>query len=314
MMIGKSIRRGFRHMIQRPKLALLLYAVPLLMAALMAVPIYVNLDNTIGITGFSRDLAEQFNVTLWADIIEESGTALMASLRQLVWFIPVFLLWNVASHVGLIHTLAEPARGGFWEGLGRFTGRGLALALLFLIPLLFLVIVTITVVGAIAEGQGEVGTFWLQLIVLPLLLIGLVAWLDLMQDYGRMFLVLEQTAVFPAWWRGIRWGLTQWRSGLIYLFWFIPALVLWVLPFWFDTITASATLAGMWGLLLLQQFILLLRSALTIGWIGSEVALFEHIREPVLVGPEPVMVETPDLPISDSIQTDYEGLTAPPTA
>ncbi len=274
-MFGSSIRAGFGHIKARPGLSILLYAFNIGVAALLAIPVFMILSNEFAGSGFSADFAQRFDIVLLWDAMESAGSALQAIIRQALWAIPLFILWKVASSVGLIHALSGNGQGAFWTGVGRHTLRALGLAVLYLLPLLILVGIVSVIIGIVAEGQGEVGTFWIQWVTWPAIVITLVAIVDLMHDYGRMHLVLNKNTIRQSWWRGIKWPFVNGTASWIYVFWFVIAGALWFVPFVLDTNAAAATAGAMWGLLLLQQATLFFRSAASVGWMGSEVAFFE---------------------------------------
>ena len=125
---------------------------------------------------------------------------------------------------------------------------------------------------------GEVGAFWINLVILPTLLISVLAVLDLMHDYARMALVVDEQKVFKAMFTGLAWPFKHGSASGLYVAWFVPATVLLLLPTVLDMNVAAATGGAIWGLFLMQQIVMLLRAAVTVGWFGSETALYETIR------------------------------------
>ncbi len=285
-MIGKSIAAGLAGIRRRFGLVVLLYGVNLALAFVLSVPVYFALQSSVGPTGFGADLAGGFDFVLWADVMEKAGAVLRALPLQLLWMIPLYLLWKTAASVGLIHALRGEQIRPFWQGVGRYTGKALLLALLFLVPLVVWIVLTLVaalMLGAILEG--EVGGFWLNLVIVPTLLVGGLAVLDLMHDYARIALVVAEQRVGKAAATGIAWPFRHGQASWLYLAWFVPALLLLLLPALLDANAVAATAGAVWGLFLLQQFVLLLRAAVTVGWIGSETAFYEMIwiREAPLI-------------------------------
>ncbi len=285
-MIGKSIAAGLAGIRRRFGLVVLLYGVNLALAFVLSVPVYFALQSSVGPTGFGADLAGGFDFVLWADIMEKAGAVLRALPLQLLWMTPLYLLWKTAASVGLIHALRGEQIRPFWQGVGRYTGKALLLALLFLVPLVVWIVLTLVaalMLGAILEG--EVGGFWLNLVIVPTLLVGGLAVLDLMHDYARIALVVAEQPVGKAAATGIAWPFRHGQASWLYLAWFVPALLLLLLPALLDANAVAATAGAVWGLFLLQQFVLLLRAAVTVGWIGSETAFYEMIwiREAPLI-------------------------------
>ncbi|HMB89313.1 MAG TPA: hypothetical protein VKP65_00610 [Rhodothermales bacterium] len=307
-MIRQSIAAGLAGIRRRPGLIALLYGMNLLLAFVLSVPVYFALQEAIGPTGFGEDLARSFDVVLWADILEKAGDVLQAIPFQLLWMVPLYLLWKVAASVGLIHALRGEQIRPFWEGVGRYTGRA------FLIALLYIVLFAAGIVGIIvltlilnSVWPGEVGTFWVNFVIVPTAFISMVAVLDLMHDFANIALVVEEKPVLQATLRGLRWPLKYGRASWLYLAWFVPAALLLLLPTVLDMTLTAGTGLAIFGLFLLQQLLLLLRAAMTVGWLGSEVAFFEAIwiQEAPLIAEE--AVEMPSAPGQPWLDAEQDG-------
>lgn len=288
-MIKQSIAAGFTGIRRRPGLVVLIYAMNLALAFILSVPVAITLGNTVGSTGFDADLAGGFDIVLWADIIEEAGKALLGLQLQLLWMIPLYLLWKAAASVGLIHALRGDDAQSFWQGVGRYTARAVLLGLLFLVLVLIGGGVLVVVAGVLAVlWPGEVGAFWINLVILPTCALVILAAFDLMHDYARMALVVGEKKVFKAMGSGLAWPFKRRKANALYAAWFVPAAVLLLLPTALDMNVAAATGGAVWGLFLMQQILLLLRAAVTVGWFGSETAFYETIqlREMPLIAEE----------------------------
>ena len=278
-MLQDAIRAGFTSIARRPGLAVLLYAVGGLLAFVLSTLVYNALADVVGPTGFGPDLARDFDVVLWADVLEEAGTTLGTVALHLLWIGPLYLLWQVAASVGLIHALAGSRTGSFWRGAGRYAGRALLLALLYGL-LAMGVFLPLAGLLALLDGvwDGEVAAFWIYGVVAPTLLIAALSVLDLMQDYSRIALVIEEQPVGRAWKVGVVWPFRHGAASQLYVAWFALAAVLLVLPMALDMSFTAATTSTIWLLFALQQLALLARAAATVGWLGSEVAFFEDVR------------------------------------
>ena len=197
-MTRSHIARGFTRATSRRSLILLLYLVGLGLAALLAVPVFRTIDTLFGSSGFSAELTEQFDIVLWADMMGEARGWLGAVLRQFFWAIPVFIVWKVASQVGLVYALKDDGQSSFWEGVSRYTLRGLLLALIYLLLGGFVVIVLWIILVAVLKGLEEPAQFWTAIVIGPLMSIAILATIDLMHDYARMRLVLRGDGIWSA--------------------------------------------------------------------------------------------------------------------
>jgi hypothetical protein len=257
----------------------LLFALDLALAFILSLAAAAIIGRELAPTGFSETLARDFDLVLWADMGEALGSATGTLLQQLVWVIPLWMFWKAVAHAGLVHALRGDAVRPFWQGVGRYAGRAVLLALLYLLAL----VVVAVVVGVVAvvlnlAWSGEVGAFWSNFVLVPTLLITLLAVLDLMHDYSRIALVVDEKKVLKAFATGVAWPVRHGQASWLYWLWFLPGLVLVLLPVWLDMSFVAATTLGIWGLFMLQQVVLLARSAVTVGWIGSETAFYEMIR------------------------------------
>lgn len=277
-MLVRSLATGIKGIKRRPGLVGLLYGLNLALAFVLAATVYTAMVQVVEGTGFGLDLAQQFDLALWADIIEEAGPALQGLLGQLFWIIPLYVLWKTAASVGLIHALRGDQDRSFWQGVARYTGRALLVAMLFVLLTVGWGIATLVVaLGSSAIWTGEVGIYWTNFVVVPLFFVFGVALLDLMHDYARIALVVDERPVMESTIRGIIWPFKHISAFLIYLAWWIPAVLLVVLPTLLDMNMVAATAAGIWGLFLVQQIVLVLRAGVTAAWLGSEVAFYETI-------------------------------------
>ena len=104
-----------------------------------------------------------------------------------------------------------------------------------------------------------------------MLFIGL-AFIDMMHDFARIELVVGKKKVMESWFAGVRWFLQSGSAHAVYLGWLAIGLVTMVLPFW-----TNIAVGGLFLAFVLQQVLLFIRSMVTVGWIASEVMLFEDL-------------------------------------
>jgi len=273
-MVTGYFRQGISNMARRPGLAGLLYGVNLVIGLLVTIPVYLALDAATATTGFSSDLATQFDITLWADVMEDAFPTLRGLLNQLFWIIPLILLWKTVASVGIISTLHTRGVRSFGQGIGEHAGRAIVLALAFLVPVIALFVgLGISVFILTAIWSGEVGGFWVILVFLPLTLVGGLALLDLMHDYARMELVIGEKKVVESILKGLSWPFRHFDSIGLYLAWFVVALLLLAIPTLIDIRPG-----GLWGVFVVQQFFLFTRAGVTIGWFGSEIDLYDSAQ------------------------------------
>lgn len=282
-MLVSYFSAGLKALRARPLLALLLFALQLFIANILAIPIASVLQSATAGTGFDHDLASGLDFALVVDILRDHPTLLSTPIAMLGWIIPLLLVWKAALSIGLVHALRGDASGAFWEGVGRYGIRSVLLSLVYLAPILvWTVLVAILSFVVTLVFPGEVGQFWTWLVLLPTLFITGVSILDLMHDYSRMAIVVGSKPVLESFFAGLRFPFRHGIASWLYLLWFVPAALLLVIP------TALEWAVGMGALVFIaQQIVLFGRSAVTVAWFGSEVALYESVAPAPEPEPEP---------------------------
>ena len=260
----------------RFRLVVLIYALNLLIVFAVAFPVYRIMMESVGTTGFGTDLLLEFDVLLWREILIENRESLVQLLWIVVFVIPVFWVWKTAVQMGTIYALHYEAMWSFWPGVFTHTLQGLFIGICFL-PLKAAWIV-LTFIGASVLSTyftGEVAAFWVMAVWMPTVLLSGLAVLELYQRYARLALVIRNSKVVPALKTGFVWPQRNSVVSLVYICWYVIALSVFLLSM---SVNAELHVGTSYVILalLVQQAIMLGRSAVTVGWVGSEVFLFEN--------------------------------------
>ncbi len=292
-----SLGAGARLIRERVGLVILLYALDLLVAVLLAVPVYNAVVEHVGITGFGPDLIERFDLVLWRDFLDLMTNALFGLGIQLLLAIPLYWIWKTASRMGVIYALHQGAIWPFWRGVGYYTWKGLLIGLLYL-PLKAIAVAIAVMIGMAFFNvwTGSVGAFWSLGVIMPFLVISAFAMVDLFQRYARIAVVVRHDSVWRAFTAGLAWPFKYGAASYLYLAWFGIVLLIFAVTQGLNAVLhvgVSAVLIGF----IVQQISLFTREAAVVGWIGSEVTLFErtHIHELPLIATEeePFVSDTP---------------------
>ncbi|GAB5519439.1 MAG: hypothetical protein RhofKO_16900 [Rhodothermales bacterium] len=301
----RFLKAGFDAAMRYKGVALLLFGVHLVLAYVLTQPLYHALDEVVSGTGFSMDLSQGFDLVLWVEIWETFGPAVYGFLGQLWWVVLLIGVWKAVSSVGVLHALYREHGAFFWSGLGQHGGRALSVALLFLLAACVWIGLVLFVGTVIAVAVGtEVGIFWTAFVVMPTLLISGLAVLDLMHDYARAGLVVERWTVGQAFRRGIGWPFRHGMASLLYVAWFVVALLVLALPFLLESWLPAYGKGTAWLRFGLQQGVFLLRAFVTVAWFGTTLAFFEHIqrKNAVLIAETPPpSPESPAMPDDPSL-------------
>lgn len=290
-MLIDSLHSGLTSIRQRPGLALLLFGVNALLAYLIASPLGTALNITLGPTGFGADPGG-LDVVLLADFFERNPSVIPTLVSLILLLLPLMLLWSTAVGVGLIHAFELGGGRSFWDGVYTWFWKGLGLTALFLVPVgawTFLSIVLGIVVNLV--WTGEVASFWTWAVLVPTAWITGIAAIDMMHDYARISLVAGRKGIWGSALAGIGFPLRHGSSHLLYLAWFVLAMTFTLLP-----TAAEWVLGASLAVFLFQQLLLTARAAVTVGWMASQVSLWEAFqkREAVLIA-EQMPDEGPDV-------------------
>jgi hypothetical protein len=267
------IKTGYERARSRPRLAAIMYAANLAMGLLLSIPILIAFSQATELSGYSDQMAEGFDLALWADLFESSGPLLPTLVAQLMWVLPILFVWKMGSSAGLVHAQSEGGSRSFWKGFGQHTGKATVLGMLYMIPTLVWIILVVLVAKVLSTVlTGEVGSFWVQFVFSPLALFLGIAFIDMMHDFGRIELVLGKKGIMDSWFSGMKWPLHSGNANSIYLGWMMFGLLFLFLPFMLDL-----SLGGIFLAFIVQQILLFGRSFITVGWISSEVVFFEEM-------------------------------------
>ena len=281
----QSLTAGAGLIRERFGLVVLLYTFDLAVALLLAIPVYSAFVEHVGYSGFGADLIQGFDLILWREIADLMTDVLQGIGLQLLWVIPIYWVWKTAAQMGVIYALHQGAIWPFWRGVGYYTPKGLLLSLAFApLKVLGVVVAVFMGVGLQSVWGGEVGGFWSMGVLTPFLMLSVLAMLDLFQRYAQIAVVVRHDTIGRALNAGFSWPIKYGAASYLYLIWYAIALVVLVVTQLLNAtlhVGVSAIVAGF----LIQQVSLFTRSAVRVGWTGSEVSLFErtHISELPLI-------------------------------
>lgn len=264
----------------RKSLVWLVYAFGLIVAVLIGSALIRILSFEIGPTGFSQHLIERFDLVLWFDYWEGIASGMAGIARQIALAGIIMMIWKVATSVGLIHALQGDASASFWEGVSRFTIRGVGLGLLYVLPLVLLLVLAGLTLEMFASSMGEVGAFWTRFVGLPIVIILLVATFDLFHDYARIHLVLRGATIRRSWLQGIKWPFQHFRSVFLYKIWFWISAALWIAVLLVGFYMPDQSVGAVVLAFIIQQGLIVFRTGAYVSWIGAEVAFFERYAPP----------------------------------
>lgn len=304
----QSLAQGAQLLRDRPGLAVLLYVVNFGIALVIAVPLYGAFVEHVGSTGFGAEMMRSFDLMLWVEAIDLVSDGFQMMAIQLLWALPLYVLWRTAARMGVIYALHQGGIWPFWRGVGYYTGKGILLSLIFL-PIKAMAAAIAMLIG-VALGSlwtGEVGAFWSFGVVMPFLIVSALAVVDLFHRYACIAVVVRHDNVGRAFSAGLSWPIKYGAASYVYLAWFVITALILLITMALNGMLHVGVEAITFGFLL-QQISMFTRAAASVGWTGSEVSLFErtHISELPLIadalpvdmpaGPRRLDIEPPEGP------------------
>lgn len=273
-MMKEHLATGVMAVRRKPGLVVLVWALQALVAFIVVWPL-AGAFAELQTSGFDRMLAETADITILAELRDELLDALSTSALHLLWAIPLAAVIRTVTAVGIINAVRDGGLRSFWDGVGRFGGRAIAIAVVYL-ALAVVVHLAVLALFALTSGLGgeKVGML-VALLALPTAGLVLSALMDCMQDYSQIGLVTRGKQITTAIGHGFTYPFRHPRALLLYGFWMLIAIAATLAPIVADNLMTAATRGGIIALLIVQQLILLVRAGVTIAWYGSEVDYFE---------------------------------------
>jgi len=213
MITFKALRAGARTTNQSYRLVILLYAVNLLIAAILAWGFHSVLANTIGDSINLEHLIKVFDFTIYADFMFKYGGRIATLLSQIWWLILFYLLLNALLDGGTIAILKKSEEQfslqRFFGECGKFFFRFFRLFLIFGAMVFIVGFITFAVFGFVysAFTSGVVSEVWpfTLAIILFLLFLFIVMLVVMMADYAKVGTVSSGTkSMFKMSWQGIK--------------------------------------------------------------------------------------------------------------
>jgi hypothetical protein len=133
MTVSRAIRTGFRAARRNPWMVLIFYASNLLLAAIIAAPMYDAIRSNLGHSATAQRLADGFDLGWLMQFQLSNGDLLSHTATLIAWAGVLFLALNTVLSAGAFEAFARPdgARlATFGYGMGRYFFRFARLALI----------------------------------------------------------------------------------------------------------------------------------------------------------------------------------------
>ncbi len=274
--------KGWGISIKHWKMWGLLYVFNMLFALLLTFPIFQFLNSKLSHTLALEKLSQQFDFTVFNDILNEYGDIVGILSNQTLLSSLLFLILSIFLVGGILNVFRHrdaPFRfAGFWVGCSKFFWRILGLTILFLIlqgiiAAIFFFIFNGLTAGGLDRFDSEAAIYNRAILIFPFYsFFAMLFWM--IQDYSKVLMVQEDLSLFRSVIAGIKFVFGHFFSTfslyflnlltfaiLLYVYWQIP--------------TGNAVGAAF----LLGQLFLVLRIGTKLLNLGSATVLYEKIRD-----------------------------------
>lgn len=260
---------GIRAGLRQWRMAAIVYVVQLLLAVTLGMQVYEVLKSSIGNSLKINKLLLHYDHTVISDFLKVHGASLSPLIGQLRWLVPVWLIFSVFLHSGLLYCSLQPQRTGwrdFWRAGAEYFFPFLRLDLLLLFAAglwsaLILLPLLSNLEPALEYFSSEKYAVWLALLVVALWLMGLafLFLLSVLGRIGRMKLPGTFRAIRAAW--RIFWCNKGHFTALLLAFSLLH--LLFILAYWLLECATGMTSPGMIVVIfILQQLFSFARSVL----------------------------------------------------
>jgi len=235
--------RGWGSTFKHFKMWGLYYVFNFLFAFLLSFPVFKFLEDKLANTLVVDRLYEQFDFTIFNDILNEYGDIVGILTNQSLIATFLFLLLAVFLTGGILQIFKHRTQAfdfdDFWSACSHYFWRILGLTLLFLVlhgVLLFVFksILDWLTVGGLDRFNSEVEIYKRGMLLLPFYaIIATIIWM--IQDYAKVLMIAEDLSLFRSLREGLRFVFNNFMSTfllylinllvfglLFYLYWQIP--------------------------------------------------------------------------------------------
>ena len=297
MNILQSWISGFRRSLAEPKMAMLLYAINLLVAIPLAMACRAVLSAGLGSSMAPSNLMNGLDYTVWQDFSNIHGPELSAVIGESFWVILLSMLLNTFLSGGILSELRvgreKLSASSFFGGCGTYFLRFFRLFLIFGVTFFVIAILLIGVLGAAQDAltenaTSEITEIWVRIVgavvfIVPVILILMIA------DYAKLSVVLnDDRSMVKTAWRATKFvfGRLLRTFGLEVLMLLVP-LLLFAIYLKLDLTIGMTTGTTILVMFIIQQLFLLSRAWTKVFFFAGELALYQNLQpiaSPVVEG------------------------------
>lgn len=263
-------------------MVLLLYVCNLMFGLVIAVPLHSVLKDSIGQSLEIQKIISAFDNTVFTDFMNEHGQLLSPLLEQVQWFSLLYVLLFVFLNGGVIHILT--GKMGFWEGCAKYFWRFFRLTLLFLFFHLLVAGVVFGILRLIISNGfdlfgSEIPIYWSIVIGIGIYLV-LASIVSALSDYAKIRIVTaERHSAIQAIMHSFGTVFGSFRK--IYGLFLLNIFFIGIIYIFYWLLNSNFSTTGFFSvvfILLVQQFVMLLRMCAKVVNLASAMDLYRWIK------------------------------------
>ena len=281
--IIKAFFTGIRDTLVHQPLVLLVYGANLLLALLLAFPLFGILDHSIGHSMAFEQLEGGFNMNIFRDFMTQHGDKLSSIPSQSIWIIVIYMLLNIFFNGGIINAFLRKNKQGFFSNCRSYFMRFFRLSFLSLmVQIIGSLLVLLPFYFYFKAKSGVLNDaeyFQIGSIALGICFF-LVVFVNMVSDYAKIHMVAQNTrSAFLSFFQALRLSFRYFfRTYFLYLT-ILGIILLLYFVYWKTTGLFNAQ--SLFSLLLLfiaQQFFLYCRISSRILNFASAAAMYQSFK------------------------------------
>ncbi len=287
MSFWKAYTNGFGAFWEYRKTWFWYYIFNLLVALLIAFPVYQYLNASFGQTMIPALMLEKYDFRIVTDILNQYGLGLGVLLNQSIVLSVAFVLISALLLGGILHYYiyrVDFDTGTFWQKSLSYFWKIVALAMLFLIIQLILLGIAWSLFMYFSHGMSpdnleseHTVIRALQWVGIPYLIVLFL--IAMCHDYAKVCLVSNQKGVVNCLFCGFRFGFSHLRKTLpLLILNILTFLIVYVLYKWIDFSLAENSGGQVLFFFLISQLYILIRIGVKLWNLASISTLYNGLK------------------------------------
>ncbi len=267
MTLFKAYTNGFKEAVKLPRPVFLIWLFNIIIAGIVAVPLFSAVDGEIGHSVASETLLRGFDANVWSDMIPEIKSSIAVMFAQIKWIIVLYWLLSIFFAGGIIRTLNQDKFtireffGGSADNFFRFWGISIIMLFIQFMVLIIIWLPAIAIMAGITN-DGTTETLYIRgAIIAGIIHLIVILILFMVGDYAKFYAALyDSKKIFKSVGKGFSYVFNNFGRtfGLYIILLIIPFAVLFGF-YYVDARINTTFKTGVIVMFIIQQIFILLR-------------------------------------------------------